>query len=790
MSGRRKSKAAPTRFSNTSQAPFSIQNSVEEDTDSATLLSPKEDKSTTEMDIHNSCSPTASTSTAVDDVPREKTYSKQTISDGSFASISETDAPSHDILSIQIGTKSSANNEVEICAKRHSPLIRIEKAVEPSSKRRKISSPGSRRLKESRENGELSLNAARTSAACTMEVRRSVSPCVSSLLERRIVSSPENSVASPPGPTASVKSNASQHTSTSTSSSSNIPDILAQTGRGCTVVIDSHVLSQLLNSLDSRNAKLELIQGLIQQLTAIKENLIKEEEDINKLDEFEDNEIVEDEEDGSESTKVREVDKSHLVKSELANGETETNVTFKKSVDASATEPQKMSNGINELLLRQHQLMLQQQHHQNQQRLLAMASALQTNNSGLVEPHGSLPFNFLFPQGAGLPYDFMNGHGVMNPAIAAAMNNGISSQCFAAGLTPNGTSTAQKNSNTPRVNAKSHNANNSNNPSNRSSAPLPDSPLNLSRIKVESASERKSETPVSVNNFLGSVSHLGAAQQVSGGASAGNQTPDSSGKSTPLLQSDIATQSTNAGNGRTSAPKSPNHIKRPMNAFMVWARDERRKILKSCPDMHNSNISKILGSRWKAMSNAEKQPYYEEQSRLSKQHMEQHPDYRYRPRPKRTCMVDGKKVRITEYKTMMKGGSKSTNNPHDTSADSADHFDADDGSSPCLDHQTGSSPSNFESTNGGGLPKSLLFSPLYNGDLLKAAPEQLGKCSDPAFGGFHNQAATNWLQASLGAAATSGNPAAAWSAALLADLANHQFQKNHSSQTPMHTVTE
>ena len=76
------------------------------------------------------------------------------------------------------------------------------------------------------------------------------------------------------------------------------------------------------------------------------------------------------------------------------------------------------------------------------------------------------------------------------------------------------------------------------------------------------------------------------------------------------------------------AINNDDYIKRPMNSFMIWSQEMRPSIIKSNPNVINSEISIMLGQLWLNMSKKQKEIYYKKAETLKLQHMELYPDYK------------------------------------------------------------------------------------------------------------------------------------------------------------------
>ncbi|XP_064471893.1 protein capicua homolog [Ornithodoros turicata] len=94
-------------------------------------------------------------------------------------------------------------------------------------------------------------------------------------------------------------------------------------------------------------------------------------------------------------------------------------------------------------------------------------------------------------------------------------------------------------------------------------------------------------------------------------------------------------------------PKSPRkgkekeHIRRPMNAFMIFSKRHRALVHKRHPNQDNRTVSKILGEWWYALNPTEKQQYHDLAFKVKEAHFKAHPDWKWCSRDKKKSSSSG-----------------------------------------------------------------------------------------------------------------------------------------------------
>uniref|UniRef100_A0A8D9E0B0 dTCF n=1 Tax=Cacopsylla melanoneura TaxID=428564 RepID=A0A8D9E0B0_9HEMI len=86
-------------------------------------------------------------------------------------------------------------------------------------------------------------------------------------------------------------------------------------------------------------------------------------------------------------------------------------------------------------------------------------------------------------------------------------------------------------------------------------------------------------------------------------------------------------ESSHSNNNSNSNDKKKPHIKKPLNAFMLYMKEMRAKVVAECTLKESAAINQILGRRWHSLSREEQAKYYEKARQERQLHMELYPGW-------------------------------------------------------------------------------------------------------------------------------------------------------------------
>ncbi|KAM6958743.1 protein capicua homolog [Aplochiton taeniatus] len=87
--------------------------------------------------------------------------------------------------------------------------------------------------------------------------------------------------------------------------------------------------------------------------------------------------------------------------------------------------------------------------------------------------------------------------------------------------------------------------------------------------------------------------------------------------------------------------REKDHIRRPMNAFMIFSKRHRALVHQRHPNQDNRTVSKILGEWWYALGPKEKQSYHDLAFQMKEAHFRAHPDWKWCNKDRRKSLSEG-----------------------------------------------------------------------------------------------------------------------------------------------------